>query len=651
MEFARRKPQTKQQKQAGILAAIGAVVVGLAPAITSVFTHGKPQRGGDIGSMTTRLIFAAAVALPLIVLLIVWAVRRGDHDGTLTEDSNSDSNADSSGEENEGAAPRAVLLAIMAALIALGVGLFAWVQTAHAQGAPGAQDRGAFVIHNGADTVVVDRFARAGDTLRGTLSIRGQGRVEYTVALGADNAVHSLRLAAYSLGASAADTPIQSLLTTMAGDSAIVTNGAKRSAYGTKAGAVPAINNAIAITELFTRRARASGGSGDYSYFAMAGGATLPVNVRPNTADSVILTIAGQRQHYRVDPAGRILSGTIELQPYALTRASAEETAKITFGLPSTKPAEKADYSAPPGATYTAEEVSFKGPGGITLGGTLTKPKNARGPLPAVVTITGSGQEDRDEYVPLAGGVRLFKQVADTLSRVGIAVLRLDDRGFGASTGDFAKSNTADFADDTRAAVAWLRARGDIDPNRIALVGHSEGGMIAPMVASTDPNLRAIVTVAGPGVQMLDLLLFQQRWALDHNPALTAAQRDSLAIISRAALAPEKQTIPSMKWWLSYDIRPAATKVKAATLILQGATDRQVPVENAEKLAALIRSGGNKDVTVRIFPTTDHLMLEDPTGDFTDGYAHVKSNKVSPVILGALSDWLVAKIGAPTIVK
>jgi uncharacterized protein len=245
--------------------------------------------------------------------------------------------------------------------------------------------------------------------------------------------------------------------------------------------------------------------------------------------------------------------------------------------------------------------------------------------------------------------VRLFRQVADTLSRVGVAVLRLDDRGLGASTGDFATSTTADFADDIRAGLAYLRSRPDIDGARLALIGHSEGGIIAPMVAATDPALRAIVTFGGPGEKMIEMSMAQNRWAADHDPKLSPAQRDSLMVVARAMLAPEKQTSPMIKFWMSYDPAPAARQVKAATLILQGETDRQVPAQNAEKLAALIRSGGNKDVTVRIFPATDHLFLADSTGDFMDFYAHVKSNKVSAAILGTMADWLVVKLGAPAV--
>ena len=513
-------------------------------------------------------------------------------------------------------------------------------QSAYAQG---VADRGAILALYGNDTIVVDRFVRAADTLRGSVSMKGQPRVEYVVALGPGNAVRSLSVRVANSGATPGDAPFQHI--NMQGDTAVFTLGANTTRVATKPGAIPAINNGFAISELFLRQARATAGSGDYWYLAVPAGVTVPVTVRPIGADSLNLSIAGQAQHYQVDAAGRILGGIIVGQPVRIVRVGEREAATITFGMAVAKPVEKPDYSAPPGAPYTAEEVSFTGPGGITLGGTLTKPAHGSGRLPAAITITGSGQEDRDEYFPIAGGVRLFRQVADTLSRVGIAVLRLDDRGLGASGGVFATSTTADFADDIRAAVAYLRSRPDIDPERIALIGHSEGGIIAPMVAATDSRLRAIVTLGGPGDKMIEMSMAQNRWTLEHTPSVSAAQRDSLLVVIRASLAPEKQTSPMVKFWMSYDPAPAARQVKAATLILQGETDRQVPMENAEKLAARLRAGGNTDVTVRIFPATDHLFLTDPTGDFLDLYSHVKSNQVNTAALGPMADWLVRRLG------
>lgn len=559
------------------------------------------------------------------------------------------SNASSfSDDDEQDRKPIAMTLARIAALAAVAIGIFAWTEQAQAQG---SSDRGAFVVLSGTDTLVVDKFNRTADTIRGSVAMKGAARVDYVIALGPDNTVRTLTIRQFKWGATAEDAPSAQVLATMQGDSAIFQMASTSARIATRAGAVPSFGNAFALGELFTRRARAAGGSGDYCYLAINGGVTLPVAVRSVGTDSMTVALGGQMERFKVDEAGRVLGGFVVGQPAVITRVGEREAARITFGSVPPKTAEKPDYSAPRGAPYSAEEVAFKGPGGITLGGTLTKPLNARGPLPAVVTITGSGQEDRDEFVPLAGGVRLFRQVADTLSRVGIAVLRLDDRGLGASTGDFGASNTADFADDTRAALAYLRTRADIDPKRLALVGHSEGGMIAPMVAATDPALRAIAIFAGPADKMLDIIMQQNKWALDHNPNMTQAQRDSTLGEARLLLAPERQFTPALKFWMSYDPAVVARRVRTSTLILQGETDRQVPVGNATKLASIMRAGGNKDVTVRIFPSTDHLFLDDPTGDFSDMYRHVKTNKVSPAILGALADWLVAKIGTPEVVK
>src|SRR5215510_6809263 len=141
-----------------------------------------------------------------------------------------------------------------------------------------------------------------------------------------------------------------------------------------------------------------------------------------------------------------------------------------------------------------------KTPAGHTLAGTLTLPKgtNAKAPVGAIVTSTGSGPQDRDENIGLQG-YRPFRQIADSLARRGIAVLRMDDRGTGASGGTFKGSTSADFAEDVRAGLAYLRTRPEIKGDRLGVLGHSEGAVIAPMVADQEPTLRAIVLLAGVG--------------------------------------------------------------------------------------------------------------------------------------------------------
>jgi pimeloyl-ACP methyl ester carboxylesterase len=508
-----------------------------------------------------------------------------------------------------------------------------------------AADRGALVIFRGTDTVVTDRFIRSADTLKGSVQIKGQARIDYLAMLGPDETVRSLMIGVVPVGST---VPPQQVRIVMKGDSVIAETSTGTHRVSTQAGAIPMFNNALALTEVFTRRARLTGGVANIPYFATNGGATIDVAVRPISADSMSVTIAQQVERFKVDARGRILGGTIPGSGLEFGRLGPEAASGLVIALrDSTAVAPKPDYSAPAGAPYKAEDVRITGPGGIILGGTLTMPTNVRGPVPAVVTITGSGQQDRDEYIPFAGGIRLFRQVADTLSRRGIAVLRLDDRGLGASGGDPRTATTADFADDIRAALAYLRTRRDIDGARLALVGHSEGGAIAPMIAATDPKLKAIVVMAGPGESGLEISMAQNKYILDRDSTLSPSKRDSLLRAARIALDPAKQTIPWLKFWMAYDPAPAARKVKAATLILQGATDRQVPADQAEKLAALIRSGGNRDVTVKIIPATDHLFIEDPTGDFNN-YDKLKTNKVSPNVLGPLADWLALKLGAKT---
>jgi dienelactone hydrolase len=506
-------------------------------------------------------------------------------------------------------------------------------------------DRGALLIRRASDTLVVDRFIRSADTLKGSVQVKGQPRIDYLVLLGPNESVRSLSLAVFGAGATADAQPLQRVRVMMRGDTALVETSAGTQRVPTKHSAVPSFNNALAISELFSRRARASGGIADIPYFAISNGMTIDARVRPIDSDSIMLMIAQQVERLKVDATGRILGGIIVGTNLEFVRLGPEAADRLLVSIRDSAVAPKSDYSAPAGAPYTAEEVHVSGPGGITLGGTLTRPADARGLVPAVVTITGSGQQDRDEYIPFAGGIRLFRELADTLSRRGIAVLRLDDRGVGASGGVASTSTSADFADDIRAAIAYLRTRKDIDPDRIGIIGHSEGGAIAPMVAASDQRLRAVVAMAAPGEPGIEISMAQNKYLVDRDSSLTPTQRDSILRAARGALDPAKQTIPWVKFWMSYDPAPTARQVKAPTLIVQGATDRQVPVDQAEKLAALIRAGGNRNVTVRVFPATNHLFVDDPSGDF-NAYDKLRTNRVSAAVLGVIADWLATTLVA-----
>jgi dienelactone hydrolase len=497
-------------------------------------------------------------------------------------------------------------------------------------------ERGAFVMMVGADTIAVERFTFGGDTLSGQLTVVGQPRFEYVVTLAPDGLVRTIALTVFGPNAKVDAAPIQRALVTMRGDSAVVESGTNRRAFATPSDALPLLNNSFAITERFTARARALGDSIDTPGWSLSGGAVFPVAIRPNGPDSLVLTVANQPHRLRVDQAGRILGGTIPTARLSLSRVDGAAAQRVELGRP--------DYSAPTDAPYTAREVTVPGPGDFTLGGTLTVPKNASGPVPAIVTITGSGQQDRDEFVAVAGGYRIFRQVADTLGRRGIAVLRLDDRAIGASGGT--PGTSADNADDIRAALAWLRAQPEIDGTRLALVGHSEGGLIAPMIAATDTLLKGLVLMAGPSQTGEEILAFQYRQAIEHEPTIEVIARDSAFAAALATLDSTAAVRPWLAFFRTYDPLATARRVRTPILILHGETDHQVTPEQAPALAAAFRAGGNTDVTVRLFPGLNHFFLADASGLPTN-YSALTTNKVDPAVLGTLADWLVARLAVP----
>lgn len=500
-----------------------------------------------------------------------------------------------------------------------------------------ATDRGAFLIRVGSDTLVIERFSRVGDTLQGSVGVKGQPRQDYVASLGPNFTISAISLNLFRDGAAgAADAaPLQRIRVTMVGDSVFADISGAVQRFKALPGAVVLLNNSFALAEQFTRRTRAAGGTAEIPAWALSGGTTLTVSMRAVGTDSMTLTVGGIEERLKVDATGRILGGTIPSQHLDVIRVGAAVAATLRLG--------KVDYSPPAGAPYTAAEVTLTGPGGITLGGTLTVPTGIPGQVPAVVTITGSGQQDRDEYIPVAGGYRPFRQVADTLGRRGIAVLRLDDRTVGQSGGKL--GTTADYADDIRAAVAFLRTRPEIDGNRLALLGHSEGGMIAPMVAASDPRLKGIVLLAGPAYNGLDIIRFQQRNAVEHDSTIRPAARDSVLRAAAMALDSLARTSVWLGFFLHYDPLATAGRVMVPALILQGATDHQVTPEQADKLAAAMRQGGNRDVTVRVFPGLDHLFVPDTSGQ-PSGYVSLTSSRVSADVLGTLADWLVLKLGA-----
>src|SRR5687767_1224717 len=303
------------------------------------------------------------------------------------------------------------------------------------------------------------------------------------------------------------------------------------------------------------------------------------------------------------------------------------------------------DYTPPLGAPYTAEDIVVQTPAGHTLAGTLTIPQGASRtrPVPAIVTITGSGAQDRDEMLPTPPGYRPFRQIADSLGRRGIAVLRMDDRGTGSSTGNHATATSADFAEDIRAGLAYLRTRPEIDASKLGLLGHSEGGLIGPLVAVKEPQLRAMALLAAPSWGGRKILEFQLNNMARGDTSLKGAKLDSALARIPIRIDSLRASNAWMKFFLDHDVLAVARQVKMPTLLLNGATDQQVTPEQTAELAAAIKSGGMTDVTFRVFPDLNHLFVYDPVG-FPLGYSRLVRNNVEPEVIGVTVDWLVAKL-------
>ena len=317
---------------------------------------------------------------------------------------------------------------------------------------------------------------------------------------------------------------------------------------------------------------------------------------------------------------------------------------------------------------YRTEEVTVSSAPGVKLAGTLTLPQG-KGPFPAVVMITGSGAQDRDENIL---GHRPFAVIADRLTRDGIAVLRVDDRGFAKSTGNFATATDDDFAVDTEAQVAFLRTRADIDPKKIGLIGHSEGGLVAPKVAAKDPKVAFIVLMAGPGVPLSDVLRAQRAQlmpAMGQSPeqiqksqvlfdrilaamrgakdeadararALQAVKAEGSDVARNDAQAQALAVQLSSGWMrdlLDYDPAVTLAKVKCPILALNGSKDGQVPPDqNLPAIKAATRA--NPDVTIEELPNLNHLFQTAKTGNVGE-YADIEET-VAPIALDAMSDWI-----------
>lgn len=284
-------------------------------------------------------------------------------------------------------------------------------------------------------------------------------------------------------------------------------------------------------------------------------------------------------------------------------------------------------YGAPPDGAYRAIEVRIPAPAGHILAGTLTLPRKHKARVPGAVMITGLGEHERNDggppWIP-------FRDLSDALTRAGIAVLRVDDRGVGASTGDRKSSTTYDEADDVATEVRWLRARPGIDAARIALVGHSEGGLIAPMVAAKDKAIAAIVCLSGPGVPAQELARYQTENIVARDPSVPPEKR--AAEVEKQLAEP---LTPRERSFMEIDPLAWASQVRCPAFIAQGGADIFVPPRSAAKLAAAMRQDGAADVTVRLVPHLGHNLIPDPDGFVQTVFLpafHVAPEVIDPLV-------------------
>ena len=305
----------------------------------------------------------------------------------------------------------------------------------------------------------------------------------------------------------------------------------------------------------------------------------------------------------------------------------------------------------------------------VRLAGTLTLPPG-HGPFAAVVLIAGSGAHTRDETV---FGHAVFLVLADHLTRHGIAVLRYDKRGLGGSGGDFATATSRDFASDAEAGLAYLRSRSEVDPRRVGLIGHSEGGVIAPMVAGQDPSVAFLVLMAGSAVPGDQIIMAQTRAialaigvpsaAVDANAAferkfldavMAARDRASAEAAVRAVLktaglpdaAIEGQARAAASDWyrffLAYDPAPALGRLRLPVLAVIGSKDLQVPPDlNLPAFREALKADPEAEVVE--LPGLNHLFQTAMTGAPSE-YGEI-AETLSPSALDVITRWISQRAG------
>ena len=327
--------------------------------------------------------------------------------------------------------------------------------------------------------------------------------------------------------------------------------------------------------------------------------------------------------------------------------------------------------------SYDAEEVKYSNlTANVTLAGTLTLPRSGK-PSPAVLLIAGSGQIDRDETV---FGHKPFLVLADHLTKQGFAVLRVDKRGIGQSTGNYGVATTEDFAADALAGVEYLKTRKEVDAERIGLIGHSEGGLIAPMIAVKSNDVAFIVLMAGPCVTG-EAIVYAQEALISRAMGVTEEQishqinfqKQVFSVIKnesdiekaekllREIIAKQLVNLPKeeqqtsadameaqmkrcnsrwFRYYLTYDPTISLKHLKIPVLVINGELDSQVsPKQNLPVIAKILEEAGNRNYRIIEFPKLNHFFQTCESGSILE-YGQIEET-VAPVVLDTLSGWIL----------
>lgn len=293
---------------------------------------------------------------------------------------------------------------------------------------------------------------------------------------------------------------------------------------------------------------------------------------------------------------------------------------------------------------------------GFSLAGTISRPGSATGRLPAIVLVAGSGPMDRDET---AYGIPIFGQLAGALADRGFLVLRYDKRGVGQSGGRPESATLGDYAEDLRAAVRFMTDRKDVDPRRLAVLGHSEGGAVAMLAAARDGKIKALALVAAIGVTGAELNLAQVSHALSRSSrpdeekqaTLDLQKRIQAAVITGQGwdtIPPALRRQADVPWFnsfLTFDPAKVMTDVRQPLLIVQGELDVQVAPSNADRLEQLA-NGRKRRAAVKVVkvPGVNHLLVPAKTGEVEE-YAALPDRAISPTVPAAVADWLAGAFG------